>query len=213
MTWQPVFYKKDDMMETLLVKLLRIKARAYTFVLRQCFHTFGKDSVITPPLRFSNMRFIAVGRHVVINGNCWIQTVIENNALPQTPLLTIHDNVSIGMNATISAAKNIILEKHVLLGRNVFISDHGHEFKDVSVPITDQGIRKAMDVLIGEQTWIGHNAVILPGAKIGKHCVIGANSVVNGDIPDYCVAAGAPAKIISRFNGSTGTWNKVDRTE
>jgi len=196
-------------METLLVKIFRLKVRLFTLMLRLCFYSFGKKSVVCPPLRFSNLRFAAIGANVNINSNCWIQTVVENGAKPNKPLLTIHDNVSIGMNATISAAKNIVIREHVLLGRNVFISDHNHEFKDINIPIALQGIRSAVDVIIGEQTWIGHNAVILPGAKIGKHCIIGANSVVNSEIGDYCVAVGAPAKIVGRYNGKTGVWDKV----
>jgi acetyltransferase-like isoleucine patch superfamily enzyme len=129
------------------------------------------------------------------------------------PLLILQNEVSIGMNATISAAKKIIIEDHVLLGRNVFITDHGHEYKDISVPIDSQGIGKSAEVRIGAQTWIGQNAVILPGATIGKHCVIGANSVVNSPVPDFCIAAGAPAKIIRRYDGADRLWKRAGMHE
>ena len=52
---------------------------------------------------------------------------------------------------------------------------------------------------IGDGSYIGINAVIVGNVKIGKHCVIGANSIVTRDIPDYCVAVGSPAKIIKKY--------------
>lgn len=52
---------------------------------------------------------------------------------------------------------------------------------------------------IGDDSYIGINAVIVGNIKIGRHCVIGANSVVTKDVPDYCVAVGSPAKVIKRI--------------
>lgn len=63
--------------------------------------------------------------------------------------------------------------------------------------------------MIGDQTFIGMHAVILPGVLIGKHCVIGANSVVTDNIPDYSVAVGVPAKVIKKYNWKTGEWEKI----
>lgn len=49
------------------------------------------------------------------------------------------------------------------------------------------------------------------GCKIGRHCVIGAGSMVNKDIPDYCVVVGSPARIIKRYNPQSGQWEKTDK--
>lgn len=62
---------------------------------------------------------------------------------------------------------------------------------------------------IGKKCFIGANAIIMPGLKIGNHCIIGAGSVVTKDIPDYCIAAGNPAKIIKE-GISTTTFGKLD---
>jgi len=59
-------------------------------------------------------------------------------------------------------------------------------------------------VRIGAGSWLGHGVVVLPGADIGKHVVVGANSVVTGVIPDNCVAVGAPARVIRRFDDVEG---------
>lgn len=198
-------------MEYILLKLIRVKARLFTLLMKACFGKIGNGTVITPPLRFGNLRHVRLGKNVVINSNCWIQTICSHAGAP--PVLEIHDDASIGMNATISAARRIEIGKHVLLGRNVFITDHNHEFRDVKLPVQNQGITTPAEVSIGEETWIGQNAVILPGAKIGRHCVIGANSVVTGSIPDFCVAAGAPARVIRRYNPDSGKWQSEAHVE
>jgi acetyltransferase-like isoleucine patch superfamily enzyme len=59
---------------------------------------------------------------------------------------------------------------------------------------------EAKPVRIGSGSWIGHGAVVLPGAYIGEHVVVGAGSVVTGKVPDYCVAVGSPARVIRRYD-------------
>jgi acetyltransferase-like isoleucine patch superfamily enzyme len=59
-------------------------------------------------------------------------------------------------------------------------------------------------VRIGSGSWLGANAVILPGTTIGEHVVVAAGAVVRGDIPDHCVVAGVPAKIVRRFVDGEG---------
>ncbi|WP_353887651.1 acyltransferase [uncultured Phocaeicola sp.] len=92
----------------------------------------------------------------------------------------------------------------------MYITDCDHEYRNVDIPITDQGIvQKGQKVSIGDGSYVGINAVIVGNVKIGKHCVIGANSVVTKDVPDYCVAVGSPAKIIKRYNLETQLWESI----
>ena len=65
------------------------------------------------------------------------------------------------------------------------------------------------EVQIGEGSWLGENVCVM-GVSIGKHCVVGANSVVTKDFPDYCVIVGAPAKIIKRYCFEQQKWKKTD---
>ena len=82
----------------------------------------------------------------------------------------------------------------------MYITDCDHEYRDINVPVIDQGIaQRGQMVSIGEGSYIGINAVIVGNVKIGKHCVIGANSVVTKDVPDYCVAVGSPARVIKKM--------------
>ena len=197
-------------MERLLAKLARLRAITYTRLLSSNFYELGSRSLVVPPFRYCNLRGMQIGRNVLIHGFCWIQALPPGPG-KEYPFIIIHDHANIGMGATISAAQKIVIGEHVLLGRNVHISDHGHEFHDVTLPIDMQEIRKTSEVRIGAETWIGQNAVILPGAAIGRHCVIGANSVVRSNIPDYSVAVGAPARIVERYNTETARWEAVGR--
>jgi acetyltransferase-like isoleucine patch superfamily enzyme len=187
----------------------RVKAKAYTMLLSPCFFAIGKKTTIIPHLRFANLSLIQLGKEITIHRNCWIQAFGSKDEF-RSPKIIIMDYAGIGMNATISAAKSIVIEERVFTGGNVYISDHGHEFRDIKRPIGEQGIRKVLPVRIGANSWLGQNSVILPGVTIGKHCVIGANSVVNSDIPDYCVAAGVPAKVIQKYSLSKSCWERIE---
>ena len=85
----------------------------------------------------------------------------------RSPKLIIKAHTGIGMGAHISAAKQILIEEYVLLGRNVHISDHTHAFENIQTPIIQQGINGIAPVSIGRGTWLGQNVVVLPGVTIG----------------------------------------------
>ena len=117
-----------------------------------------------------------------------------------TNSITIGDNVIVPPGTILSAMANdpengIVLCDNVLLGPNVSIYSATHNFDNIYIPIKEQGY-SSKKVVIKEGAWIGVNSVILPGVTIGKNCVIGANSVVTKDIPDYTVAVGSPAKVV-----------------
>ena len=65
------------------------------------------------------------------------------------------------------------------------------------------------ETTIGENCFIGMGAAIMPGTVLGKQCVVGANSVVKGTFPDYCVIVGSPAKIVKKYNQHTQIWEKI----
>ncbi len=90
---------------------------------------------------------------------------------------------------------SVTIGRWCAIGYNVTILAMTH---DVSFPTGPPGTRPLQlgDVTIGDGTWIGNNAVILPGVTIGRQCVIGANTVVNADVPDYVVAAGIPCRTV-----------------
>jgi acetyltransferase-like isoleucine patch superfamily enzyme len=151
---------------------------------------------------------MSIGERVSIHRDCWFVANKEPSSKKE-PELMIGSDCSIGMGTTISVAQRIEIGEFVLMGRNVYISDHRHAFEDVTEPIEAQGLADIRPVTIGKNSWLGQNVVILPGVTIGEHCVIGANSVVNVSIPDFSVAAGAPARIIKQYNPVEKCWQRA----
>ena len=92
----------------------------------------------------------------------------------------------------------------------VYLSDNLHSYLNIDLPVIDQQIQQTNPVLIGDGAWIGENVCVI-GASVGRNSVIGANSVVTKDIPDYCIAVGSPAIIIKRYNADTKQWCKTDK--
>ncbi len=200
---------KGYLLEKIYNKYYRTKSKLFTILLQPCFYSVGEKTSISPPLRFANLSRISIGKNVTIHSNCWIQAYLKNGKDVTDPILVIKDYSSIGMCATISAAQSIIIEEYVFTARNVYISDHSHKYEEINCPISLQGIDKIAPVKIGKYTWLGQNACVMPGVTIGRHCVIGANSVVNKNIPDYSIAAGSPAKVIKKYEPKLSIWIKV----
>jgi acetyltransferase-like isoleucine patch superfamily enzyme len=86
----------------------------------------------------------------------------------------------------------------------VYITDQNHVYADVNVPIADQWPEDA-PVVIGSGCWLGVGVIVLPGARIGNNVAIAGGSIVRGTLPDYCVAAGAPAKVVREYKD--GEWH------
>lgn len=167
------------------------------------FKHFGKKSRIDKPLRIDGKKYIEIEDQVYIQPYTWLA------CLPLTgckkPILKFGKGCTIGHFNHIYATEGIVLENHVLTADKVYISDNLHSFDDPATPIIQQAIKQIHPVRIGEGSWLGENVCVI-GASIGKHCTIGANSVVTHDIPDYSVAVGVPAKVIKQYNFETQQW-------
>ncbi|SRR6266498_4232893 len=185
----------------------RLRARLFTLCLASQFAEIGHRVLIHPPLRFNNLHQINLGAGVTIHRDCWLVTLDDDHD-GQVKLI-IKSHAAIGMGATISAANRVEIGEYVLLARNVYISDHGHAFEDINLPIMNQGITTPQPVSVGCHTWLGQNVCVLPGVTIGHHCVVGANSVVLADIPDRSVAVGAPARVVKTLNTVTQRWERA----
>lgn len=148
---------------------------------------------------------VYIGKHCSLKGkhNITLEDSVTVRPYAQIWLggaVRIGRGSEIGERCRISIANSLEIGEKVLFSPNVYITDCDHEYRDVNVPVIDQGIvQRGRRVSIGDGSYIGINAVIVGNVKIGKHCVIGANSVVTKDVPDYCVAVGSPAKVIKRI--------------
>lgn len=168
------------------------------------FKSFGWTSIIENPLRINGSHNISIGNHVSVHYKTWLAAT-DAACEGSFGQLIIEDGCTIGAFNHIYATQSIIIRKNVLTADKVYIADNAHDFRDVTVPIMNQPILQKKGVEIGEGSWLGENVCVI-GSKIGKHSVIGANSVVTHDIPDYSVAVGAPARVIKRYDFTYNKW-------
>lgn len=175
------------------------------------FARFGERSTIGfPPAVLHGVERIAVGTRTMIGQYV---TLSAGMLVPlddrQDPLLVIGDRCVIGKGVSIVAHDRIEIGDDTMTGHYVYITDQNHGYEDLEVPIGRQMWKNA-PVRIGRGCWVGTGAVILPGTVIGDHVVVAAGSVVRGDVPDYCVVAGTPARIVRRFFPEHG-WVATDK--
>ncbi|GHT23213.1 hypothetical protein FACS189430_06110 [Bacteroidia bacterium] len=146
-----------------------------------------------------------MGNNVWIFENCRIEGVDNYEGDFFSPVITFGDGITVQQNLHLTCANNITIGRNTAIAANVTITDIHHPYDDIVIPIEKQKLKVA-PVTIGEDCKIYNNAVILQGVTIGKHVTVAANSVVTKDIPDYCVVAGAPAKIVKQYNFEEKGW-------
>ncbi len=164
------------------------------------FGSFGEGSIICFPQEgIVNPKSIHLGSGTMIGPHC----VLSTGWMPgQTGLLDemlrFGDRCLLGKGSSIVCHYKVTIGDDVWTGHNVYITDMNHGYEDPNEPISRQH-QPPEEVTIGDGSWLGHGTVVLPGSKIGRHVVIGAGSVVTGEIPDYSVAVGSPARVIKRL--------------
>lgn len=183
-----------------------LSRNAWWFLNFRTFKNLGSGSYVFKPLRIDGAKNIYIGSKVYIGYRTWLAAVTKN--IETSSELVIGDGSCIGNFNHFYSTKSIRIGKNVLTADKVYISDNLHGYEDIRIPIMNQSIKQISTVEIGDGSWIGENVCVI-GVKIGKNCVIGANAVVTKDIPDYCVAVGAPAKIIKKYNQILCVWEKV----
>jgi len=188
----------------------KLRCLLFSLLYSRFFGSFGKNSSVLAPAGIEG-----IGR-IHISDNVYISNGTLLAAMPYTDAdiceLRIGRHTNIGRNNHIYATSSICIEPHVLTANNVYISDNTHGYENIDVAIKDQPIQQRKQVVIGAGAWLGQNVCVL-GASVGKGSVIGANSVVLHDVPDYCVAVGTPARVIRRYNTHAGKWVHADHQD
>ena len=174
---------------------------------RFLFGAYGKDVYIELGAAAIVAEFFPIGNHVRIT-RIACTNLHAKDKKSKKGLLFIGENTIISEGCVISALNRIIIEENVIIGPRVMIIDNTRKPRDVHCPIKDQEPEVGY-VHIGADSLIAYNACILPNVTIGRHCIIGALSVVNRDIPPYSVAVGAPAKVVKQYDFNQGEWVRV----
>jgi acetyltransferase-like isoleucine patch superfamily enzyme len=171
----------------------------------ESFGTFGAGSYITFPMAtLYGARSIHLGADTLVGRHCSLLVgyAPDDPGIPDRGIV-VGDRCVIGAGSTLTAHESITLGDDVWFGQGVFVSDASHGYQDPETPIGLQ-LGSHQPVVIGSGTWVGHGAMILPGTRIGRQVVVGAGSVVRGTVPDHCVVAGVPARVVRRLEPGAG---------
>lgn len=111
----------------------------------------------------------------------------------------IGDNSGVGDYCFFGSAGGIKIGENVIMGQNVRFHSENHIFDRIDIPIREQGVNQK-GIVVGDDCWIGAGVVFLDGVTVGRGCVIGANTLVNKDLPPYSIAVGNPVRVIKHRN-------------
>src|SRR5262249_23879257 len=152
----------------------RARAKAFSLLVAGAFDSFGRSSVLEPPVRLFGEQYIAIGSGVAITAGSWLQVQGVHDGV----VLRVGDGTTVAGACVLSAVESLTVGKDVLFARNVYVADHQHAFEEIGVPIRDQWVDRVAPVEICDDAWLGQNVVVGPGVRIGRGAVVGSNSVV-----------------------------------
>lgn len=168
----------------------------------------GISPYIDPSCVFQNEQYVNIGAHVSIGKNSVISCYNSYAGVSLSPRLTLGDYFWARENLTVFCAGSIWIGSNVTIAGGVFITNENHGKSPKSSNYRENPL-EIKEIKIGDGCWIGEKVCILPGAMIGEKCIIGAGSVVTGEIPPYSIAAGNPCVVKKRWNGKE--WIPVNR--
>ena len=178
------------LVDWLIMNPVQTRPRWYVRMLAPLYQHRGRHSKIhrsvrmdTPPYR----RF-SLGDYSIVESYSCI-----NNAVGD---VIFGDHTRVGLHNTVIGP--VTIGNHVNLAQGITVTALNHNFAEKGLRIDEQGV-STTPVTIGDDIWIGANAVILPGVTIGNHSVVAAGAVVTKDVPPHTLVAGVPAKTIKEL--------------
>jgi len=173
---------------------------------------FSKARLIRFPLDLRGKKYITVSNGFTTGKGCRLEAYpFDGNK----KVIKIGENVQINDYVHITAMFNVEIGNNVLLASKIYISDCTHGSyngdDDDSSPLTSPSERKYTfsEVIIEDNVWIGESVSVLPGVKIGRGAIIGANAVVTKSIPANCIAVGNPARVVKKYDLTTKKWKII----
>jgi acetyltransferase-like isoleucine patch superfamily enzyme len=163
-------------------------------------HKKGKGAIIR---RYSRLDVFPFNAFTLGSGSVIEDFATVNNGMGD---VYIGNHVQIGLGNVIIGP--VTIADNVIIAQNVVMSGLNHGYQDVSIPIGMQPCT-TNEIYVGADSWIGANAVLTAGVRIGEHAVVAAGAVVTKDVPAFSVVAGNPARVIKLFNAETKLWERV----
>ena len=177
-------------LDWLIMNQVETRPRWYIRLLAPLYQHRGRHSVIHRSARMDTppYRKFSLGDYSVVESFACI-----NNAVGD---VIIGDYTRIGLHNTIIGP--VTIGSHVNLAQGITITALNHNFDNPNKRIDEQGVNTT-PVNVGNDIWIGANAVVLPGVTIGDHSVVAAGAIVTKDVPPHSLVAGVPAKVIKQI--------------
>lgn len=155
--------------------------------------------------------WIELGDHCVIGAEVTLTAgMMPDLDLGPDTILRLGNGVVLGRGSHVIADTSVTIGDDVFFGPYCYVTSTNHSYDDPHEPVGKQWPRTA-PVEIGAGSWLGHGAVVLPGARLGRNVVVAAGSVVRDEVPDHAVVAGAPARVVRRWESEAG-WQPPLRT-
>jgi acetyltransferase-like isoleucine patch superfamily enzyme len=167
--------------------------------------TFGANVVLRHPKK------IRIGDNVVVDDNCCLDAKGTDNEgialgngvfLGRNTILSckngdivIEDEANLGFNIEVFSASRVRIGRKVLVAAYTYLVGGDHLYDRVDVPVLDQG-RTARGIDVGDHVWLGAHVVVTDGSRIGRDAIVGAGAVVVGEVPEFAIATGIPAKVV-----------------
>lgn len=132
---------------------------------------------------------LELGEHVLLEPGVWLTA-------PAPGRIRIGTGAFLNLGVMVAAQELVEIGSHCMLANGCLVTDADHRFDDPDVPVPWQGFTSKGPTRLGDNVWLGAHVVVTSGVTVGERCVVGANSVVTGDLPPRTVAAGAPARVL-----------------
>lgn len=168
----------------------------------------GNGTILSRPNSVQGAAHVRIGARTRIGAGAYIAAITGHAGEAFDPSVRIGDDVYIGSHFHLASVSKVEIGDACALSDYVYIADVAHGLDPASGPIMAQPLVRAGDVVIGRSTFVGYRASILPGVTLGRHCVVGAGSVVTKSFPDYSMVAGNPARLIKRYDPAAKAWVK-----
>ena len=169
------------------------------------FYYFGQRAALMAPQGvIYNERYLSIGDDTLIGPNvCLTAGINGDQVMISSPVISIGRRCVIGRGSHLVGHWSIELGDEIQTGPYVYITDQNHSYEDPDQAIGWQRPTEAA-VRIGSGSWLGANAVILPGTSLGRHTVVAAGAVVRGTFPDHVVLGGVPARVLRHYTPERG---------
>ncbi|TMM02794.1 MAG: acyltransferase [Actinobacteria bacterium] len=161
----------------------------WEFARRQAFCRWPVHGNVLEAFREGRLE---VGQHTLLEPCVWL-------TLPGEARVRIGGGTFLNIGVMVAAQHLVEIGDHCMFANGCFVTDANHRFDQLDKPVTWQGFTSKGPTRVGDNVWCGANVVITSGVTVGERCVIGANSVVTGDLPPFSIAAGVPARVLRRF--------------